>query len=100
VWRNGDRIALDRDDVAGARRKRPVMPPKVRQTVAQLGHPSGGGMDSGFRGSRAEYLSDGAGTTEKHQPTSSVGRGLNKWVEPREFRPWNGETSSKGANRQ
>ena len=100
MWRNGDRIAVERHDVAGVMRKRPALPPKIRQTVAQLGHPNGRGLASSANGRRGEYLGDGSSPSEKQQSSSSVGRGQNKWVERKEYEPWNGGTTSKGANRK
>lgn len=88
VWRGGDRIAQDRTDVAGVARKRPVQPASKGDAWAakQIGHPDGRGAVSS---SRAEYL--GAGKTV----SSSVGTGKNKWVTPKEFKPWNPEESRK-----
>jgi len=97
VWRNGDRIALNRDDVAGALRKRPIASPSLKQTVAQLGHPSGLGVPN-TRG-RGDLLDDGSGTLTGEVLSSSVGRGRSKWHKAKVFKPWNGETSSKGARR-
>ncbi len=87
VWRNGDIIAQERDDVAGVLRKRPVKPaasvkPGTQWGIASLGHPDGGG--NRFR--RAEYLGDGTTTGPR---TSTVGTGQNKWVKKKEFKPWN-----------
>lgn len=85
VWRNSDRIAIDRTDVAGIKRKRPAMPAKRTENFggATLGHPDGRGRNNNIRG---EYLEDG----NNKLPTSSVGRGLNKWVTKSvEFIPWN-----------
>jgi hypothetical protein len=81
VWRQGDRIAIDRDDVAGVKRKRPIQPAATKKSWAagQLGHPDGRGVVRG----RAEYI--GAGTKR----ASSVGNGRSKWVKPKEFTPWN-----------
>ena len=85
VWRQGDRIAIDRDDVAGVKRKRPIQPANTTKTWAagQLGHPDGRGV---ARNQRAEYI--GAGTNTNKQ-ASSVGNGRSKWVTPKEFTPWN-----------
>lgn len=88
VWRGGDRIAQDRTDVAGVARKRPVQPASKADAWAakQIGHPDGrGAVSSG----RSEYL--GSGKTV----SSSVGTGKNKWVTPKEFKPWNPEESMK-----
>jgi hypothetical protein len=84
VWRQGDRIAIDRDDVAGVKRKRPIQPAATAKSWAagQLGHPDGRGVVGG----RAEYI--GAGTKQ----ASSVGQGRSKWVQPKEYTPWNPET--------
>jgi DnaJ domain len=100
VWRNGDRIAIERDDVAGMMRKRPIMPPKATQTAALLGHPAGRGTALNAKGKRGEYLSSGSFFAENQSPSSSVGRGRSKWVEQKEFKPWNRETSIKGAKRR
>ena len=74
MYRAGDRIALDRTDVAGAARKRPAPP-------------AGGGRaysrELGWTAARGEYL--GRTTTVK---SSSVGRGRSKWVKPKEYTPW------------
>jgi len=87
IWNRGDRIACDRTDVAGAARQRPVPPAPTtearRQAGLQLGHPSGRGAAA----SRNEYLGNGG------KISSSVGRGQNKWVKPKEYKPWNGSLS-------
>jgi DnaJ domain len=100
VWRNSDRIAIERDDVAGAMRKRPMMPPKVVQTLTLIGHPAGRGAALNTRGKRGEYISSGSSVAENQSPSSSVGRGRSKWVGQKEFIPWNRETTIKGAKRQ
>jgi len=86
VWRNSDIIAQERSDVAGVLRKRPAKPAagiKNKQWGAnQLGHPDG----SGSKRVRAEYLADNDLPKTK---TSTVGTGQNKWVKPKQFRPWN-----------
>ena len=87
VWRNGDLIAQERDDVAGVLRKRPMKPaasvkPGNQWGIASLGHPSG----SGNKPRRAEYLGDGTSTGPR---SSTVGTGQNKWVKKKEFIPWN-----------
>jgi hypothetical protein len=101
VWRNGDIIAQDRDDVAGVMRKRPVKPATSMKAGSQwgtvsLGHPLGLGNNP----RRAEYLGDGLG-----QRRNTVGTGQNKWVEKKEFKPWNPEdvkvkslSQTKGVN--
>lgn len=78
IWRQSDRIALDRDDVAGTKRKRPIQPVSTKMYGRELGHPGG-------RGNRVkgEYLGDGG------KRASSVGTGRSKWVQPKEFKPWN-----------
>mmetsp|Transcript_29222 Transcript_29222/g.62143 ORF Transcript_29222/g.62143 Transcript_29222/m.62143 type:complete len:254 (-) Transcript_29222:292-1053(-) len=87
IWRSGDLIAQKRTDVAGAMRKRPVKPAesmKGRWGVASLGHPDGRGTTVG----RGEYLASG---DRKAQRSSTVGSGNSKWVQKKEFRPWNPE---------
>ena len=83
IWRQGDRIAMDRTDVAGVKRKRPAQPASSKGKVYSrtLGHPDGRGAVS----ARGEYI----GQT-KGPKSSSVGTGRNKWVKPKEFKPWNG----------
>jgi curved DNA-binding protein CbpA len=83
VWRNSDILAQERTDVAGEMRKRPSKP-AVSMTnkqwgIAALGHPDGGGN----KRRRAEYLGEGSAPK-----TSTVGTGRNKWVKPKEFKPW------------
>jgi curved DNA-binding protein CbpA len=82
LWRQSDRIALDRTDVAGAFRKRPAPPAQTESRRAygrELGHPSG----KGTSWSRGEYLSDGKtnSSTSSKLRSSSVGRGQSKWVQ-------------------
>jgi hypothetical protein len=91
VWRNGDRIATNRTDVAGVLRKRPKPPAELssRQRGALLGHPSGTGTVI-----RNEYLGDGQAA-----PSSSVGRGQSKWVKPKEFVPWDGKVVVSASER-
>ncbi|GKY96647.1 hypothetical protein MPSEU_000624300 [Mayamaea pseudoterrestris] len=84
VWRKNDDIAVERTDVAGARKRRPI-PPAVTSrrgsfAGAQLGHPQH------RHAKRGEYL----GSAANIKPSSSVGRGRSKWVTPKEFVPWNG----------
>lgn len=89
VWRNGDRIAVNRTDVAGLLKKRPAPAAgNANYNVGLLGHPDGRGATYGRP---AEYIGDG-----KRPKTSSVGRGLNKWVTPKEFKPWNGQGTVRG----
>ena len=93
MWRNGDRIAQDRTDVAGVARKRPVQPASKADVWAarQLGHPDGRGSNASSR--RAEYLSDGSNSGKTK--FSSVGTGRNKWVTPKVWKPWNPEDAKK-----
>jgi hypothetical protein len=84
IWRQGDRIALDRTDVAGVKRNRPAQPASTKVYARTLGHPDGRGNHHSTRG---EYLGDG-------KKTSSVGTGRNKWVQPKKFIPWNPEEHS------
>lgn len=70
VWRQGDRLATDRTDVAGQLKKRPIPPAQTDKgipgySLGQLSKP------------RGEYLG-----TKK---TSRVG---NKWVTPRPYKAW------------
>lgn len=92
VWRNGDRIAMNRNDVAGVMRKRPKPPAETsarnKPRGALLGHPSGTGA---FQ--KGEYLGDGKAIT------SSVGRGQSKWVKLKEFVPWDGKTVLSASER-
>lgn len=96
IWVNGDRIARERTDVAGLLRKRPVPPAasetaQVRRWGSLLGHPTGRGV--GTVTTRGEYLSSGV-ENDPPQPSSSVGRGVSKWVKPKEFIPWDGTTKA------
>uniref|UniRef100_A0A7S3P6W8 J domain-containing protein n=1 Tax=Amphora coffeiformis TaxID=265554 RepID=A0A7S3P6W8_9STRA len=87
VWRNGDRLAVNRTDVAGVLKKRPA------PAASSSRHASGLlGSVSSF-GRRGEYIGDGS-----KQKSSSVGRGLNKWVTPKEFKPWNGKSSARASD--
>ena len=87
VWRNGDRLALNRTDVAGVMKKRPA------PAASSNRHSSGLlGSVSSF-GRRGEYIGHGS-----KQKSSSVGRGLNKWVSRKEFKPWNGKTSARASD--
>jgi hypothetical protein len=92
VWRNGDRIATNRTDVAGMLRKRPKPPAELssRHRGALLGHPAG----TGTLIIRNEYLGDGQAAT-----SSSVGRGQSKWVKPKEFVPWDGKVVLSASER-
>jgi DnaJ domain len=92
VWRNGDRLAVNRTDVAGVLKKRPAPSPVVNYTATGLlGHPDGRGIVT-----RGEYLGDGGGKITK---SSSVGRGQNKWVQPKKLQPWNGGEAAHAARR-
>uniref|UniRef100_A0A7S4I752 J domain-containing protein n=1 Tax=Odontella aurita TaxID=265563 RepID=A0A7S4I752_9STRA len=88
VWRTGDIIAQERTDVAGEAVKRPSRPAAAQRNqqwgIAALGHPDGGGNAR----RRAEYLTDG-GEKKSRLRSSTVGTGRNKWVKPKEFKPWN-----------
>jgi hypothetical protein len=81
IWRQGDRIAMDRTDVAGVKRQRPAEPASITSNTygRELGHPDGRGVVM----TRGEYLGDGGKTK-----SSSVGTGRNKWVQRKEFKPW------------
>lgn len=85
IWRNADIVAQERTDVAGLKRKRPVKPADSEKTrqwgLPALGHPDGKRGNALSRSS--EYLGDGSG-----KKTGTVGSGINKWVQPKEFKPW------------
>ena len=91
LWRQSDRIAMDRTDVAGMARKRPAKPAQISSYGRELGHPSGKGVAA-----KGEYLSDGAASTTKDGKklrSSSVGRGQSKWVKKKqkqEYKEWSG----------
>lgn len=93
LWRQSDRIALDRTDVAGTLRKRPAPPAETdsrrKAYGRELGHPSGKGVAATKRG---EYLSDGNNHSDKGKlRSSSVGRGQSKWVQSpkqKEYKEW------------
>ena len=89
VWRNADILAQERTDVAGQARQRPAKPAaslnkNSQWGVAALGHPDGSGQRAQTR--RNEYLGDGS--APPRSPSSTVGTGQNKWVKPKEFKPW------------
>jgi DnaJ domain len=89
LWRNGDRIALNRTDVAGTRRLRPIPPVSVDNVNAYtLGNSGAGG---GGRSSSSDYIgtssSSSASSATAKQP-SSVGTGRSKWVTPVAYKPW------------
>ena len=88
VWRNGDRLAVNRTDVAGVMKKRPA-------PAASMSHHASGllGSVSSF-GRRAEYIGDGSTKSR----SSSVGRGLNKWVSRKEFKPWDGKAAARASD--
>ncbi|CAJ1970204.1 unnamed protein product [Cylindrotheca closterium] len=87
IWRQGDRIALDRTDVAGQARVRPAPPaktPRHQYHSRELGHPQGVNVK------RGEYLEAGSKNASSYKrKSSSVGTGRSKWVKPKEFKPWN-----------
>jgi hypothetical protein len=84
LWRQSDRMAQDRTDVAGTKRKRPAQPASVKAYGRELGHPGGGGNHR----VRGEYLGEGK------RASSSVGTGRSKWVQPKEFKPWTPQESN------
>jgi hypothetical protein len=79
LWRNGDRIAVNRTDVAGVSRVRPIPPASVDKNSSYS--LTGGGTR--YTGN-ADYI----GPSSTKQPPSSVGTGRNKWVEPAAYKPW------------
>jgi hypothetical protein len=98
IWNKGDRIAVDRTDVAGLAKKRPKQPAVMKTSPGLLGHPNGRGTLQ-RRSNRAEYLGDGNNDSgPAPRVSSSVGTGLNKWVTPKEFVPWNGSSGRKAAD--
>ncbi|KAL3927674.1 MAG: hypothetical protein SGBAC_012985 [Bacillariaceae sp.] len=86
VWRQSDRIAMDRTDVAGQARIRPAPPAKTlrhQYHSRELGHPQGAKATG-------EYLeATPSGSNTNKRKSSSVGTGRSKWVKPKEFIPWN-----------
>jgi len=89
VWRNSDIIAQDRDDVAGAMRKRPMKPadaakPGSKWGIATLGHPD----QKGNTPRRGEYLGEGP---TRGPRSNTVGTGVSKYTsdKKKEFKPWN-----------
>jgi hypothetical protein len=94
IWNKGDRIAVDRTDVAGVAKRRPSQPASVKMSPGLLGHPNGQGTPQ--RRKRAEYL--GEGNNDTPRVASSVGSGRNKWVTPKEFVPWDGGSGRKAAD--
>ncbi|EED87269.1 predicted protein [Thalassiosira pseudonana CCMP1335] len=100
IWRSGDLIAQERTDVAGVMKKRPIKPAESHKKgrgwgVSQLGHPDGRGRT----GRRAEYIGE---STDGMRKSATVGTGQSKWVEKKEFRPWNPEDNkmTKGVSQQ
>ena len=93
VWRNGDRLAMNRTDVAGVRKKRPAPAASLQSTAAHAGLIVGS-LTTMAR--PAEFIGNG----EKATPSSSVGRGQNKWVKPKEFKPWNGKAAARASDFQ
>ena len=59
--------------------------------IAALGHPDNRGVSL----KRGELIGDGAG----NKKSSTVGTGRNKWVKPKEFKPWNPEAKNIHKNR-
>ena len=99
IWRQGDRIALDRTDVAGQLRQRPaqaVSSASKKHFGNLLGHPSGKGIVQTT--TRGEYLSDGKRNGDEKRRPSSVGRGVNKWVKPKKFEPWQSFSDSSSSS--
>lgn len=87
IWRNSDRIAVNRTDVAGVAKKRPAPAARLQST-------SGGLLGQLAQQQRpAEYLGDAAPPR-----SSSVGRGQSKWVKPKQYKPWkrNDKIEEKG----
>ena len=76
VYRNGDRIAVNRTDVAGARKKRPI--PAVSTSLDGSSYALGTSART-----RGEFLGEAFAKT-----SASVGRGQNKWVQPKSYTPW------------
>lgn len=89
IWLRGTHIAEARTDVAGVAKVRPI-PPAIgaqQQQPYMLGHPAGLGSMRYRRG--GEYL----GSMSRDGPSSSVGRGVNKWVDPKPYLPWTKDSS-------
>lgn len=78
TWRQSDHIALQRKDVAGAARKRPI-PPVSSNQIRLFGASLGGSRTTVSN----EFLGEKAVKT-----SSSVGRGQSKWVSPKPYQPW------------
>lgn len=89
IWRNGDRIAMDRKDVAGVMRKRPIQPATKSKAFAGavLGHPCGTGT------SRAGDLL-GPGEANP-QPVS--GRSANNLARKKVYQPWDGRAGARAS---
>jgi len=104
VWRKGDQIAVNRTDVAGVAKRRPL--PSVadgpqnngkkrrRSHMYVLGHP----QQTGVVRRGGEFLGNATTTADKNQVvSSSVGRGGSKWVtRPATYTPWN--NNNKGGS--
>lgn len=75
LWRNGDRIAVNRNDVAGVRRMRPIPPVSVNVNSYEIGNAN--------TTTSSDYIGTSNGKT-----SSSVGTGKNKWVKPVAYKPW------------
>jgi hypothetical protein len=87
IWRNGDRIAISRTDVAGVQKVRPIQPVGIRNKQYQIGHPHNNNA-SYYR--RNEYIGGGkqSSSSSSSPLSSSVGRGQSKWVQPKPYTPW------------
>jgi len=91
VWRRSDRIAVNRTDVAGVKRVRPLPSPNNKhRTTYVLGHPQRGGVVSTRQGEYLEQDNSGGNKSNNSTISSSVGRGQSKWVtRPKTYTPWN-----------
>lgn len=103
IYRNGDRIAMNRTDVAGVAKKRPAPSAQTKlQHPMVLGHPDGRGthhrpdeyIPSGCHNNDDDHSLGHKSLSSRTSPSNSVGVGHNKWVSRKEFRPWNGQTVS------
>ena len=91
VWRKSDQIAVNRTDVAGVAKQRPLpsvadvqQNGKKRSHMYVLGHP----QQTGVVRRGGEFLGDPT-AAEKNKVSSSVGRGGSKWVtRPATYTPW------------
>lgn len=84
IWLRSSCIAESRTDVAGVFKVRPIPPATSIQGNGNknyaIGHPAGFGAAR-----RGEYIGQ---PDNAKQPTSSVGSGVNKWVERKPYQPW------------